>query len=199
MMLGQFLLYSKVTQSYIHTFFFSYHPFPSCTAGPHCLSILNIMVCIYQPHTPHPSHSLPPPPWQPQVYCPYYCCSVLCVSMGEQAWEGGALVLVLRELEETGMFHMGLKVFVFCFCFLRPHLQHTAVPRLGVTPEPQLLAYTTAIATGDPSFVCDIHHSSQQSWILNSLSEARDQTCILKDTSWIHFCCATMGTPKRYF
>ena len=28
-----------------------------------------------------------------------------------------------------------------------------------------------------------LHHSSQQCWILSLLSEARDQTCILMDTS----------------
>ena len=41
----------------------------SCTAGPHCLSILNVILRIYQPQTPSPSHSLLPPPWQPQI-CP---------------------------------------------------------------------------------------------------------------------------------
>ena len=38
---------------------------------------------------------------------------------------------------------------------------------------------------------------SQQPWILNSLSEARDRTYNLMDTSRIGFCCAMMGTPKR--
>ena len=36
---------------------------------------------------------------------------------------------------------------------------------------------------------------SQQCQILNPLSEARDRTCILMDTSWICFHWATMGTP----
>ena len=31
------------------------------------------------------------------------------------------------------------------------------VPRLGVESELQLLAYTTAIATRDLSYVCDLH------------------------------------------
>ena len=31
--------------------------------------------------------------------------------------------------------------------------------------------------------VCDPHHSSQHCWILNTLSEARDQTRVLMDTS----------------
>ena len=50
------------------------------------------------------------------------------------------------------------------------------VPRLGIKSERQLLAYTTAIATGDLSCICDLHHSSQQCQILNPLREARDQT-----------------------
>ena len=48
------------------------------------------------------------------------------------------------------------------------------VPRPGVKSELQLLAYATARATWDPSCVCDLHHSSRQHHILNSLSEARD-------------------------
>ena len=45
------------------------------TVGPCCLSILNVIVCIYQPQTPSPSLSLPPPPWQPQVcsLCLWVC------------------------------------------------------------------------------------------------------------------------------
>ena len=60
------------------------------------------------------------------------------------------------------------------------------VPRLGVESDLQLLAYTTAIATPDPSLVCDFHHSSQQREILNPLSEARDRTHILTGTSCYH-------------
>jgi len=67
--------------------------------------------------------------------------------------------------------------------------------RLGVDLELQLLAYATAIAVQDPSGVCDLHHSSGQCPILNPLSEARDGTLTLMDTNWVHFCCATMGTP----
>ena len=43
--------------------------------------------------------------------------------------------------------------------------------------------------------VCDLLHSSQQHQILNSLSKARDQTCVLMDSSRIHFHWATRGTP----
>ena len=45
-------------------------------------------------------------------------------------------------------------------------------------PQPQL----------DLSCVCDLHHRSWQCWIVNPLSEARDQTRILMDTSQVQFC-----------
>ena len=41
---------------------------------------------------------------------------------------------------------------------------------------------------------------SRQCWILNPLSETRDQTCNLMVPSRICFCCATMETPNiRFF
>ena len=58
-MLCQFLLYDKVTQSYIYIHCFSYiifHPvlsqdtecnFLLCTVGPNFLSTLNLIVCVY--------------------------------------------------------------------------------------------------------------------------------------------------------
>ena len=93
-----------------------------------------------------------------------------------------------------------LWVYFFFFpAFLGLHLQHMEVPRLGDELELQLLAYTKITAMPDPSSVCHRHHSSGQCWILNSLSEARDQTCVLLDTSQIHFCWATTRTPESPF
>ena len=66
--------------------------------------------------------------------------------------------------------------------FLWPHLRHMEVPRLGVESELQLLAYTTATATLDPSCVCDPCCSLQQCQILSPLIKARDQTHILRET-----------------
>ena len=57
------------------------------------------------------------------------------------------------------------------------------LPRLAVESELQLPAYTTATATQDLSHVWDLYHSSQQRQILNLLSEARDGTHILKETT----------------
>ena len=59
------------------------------------------------------------------------------------------------------------------------------VPKLGVELELQLPAYTTARATRDPSYFCNLQHSSRQCWILNPLSEARDWTRVLMDPSWV--------------
>ena len=70
------------------------------------------------------------------------------------------------------------------------------IPSLGVQLELQLPAYTTATAMQDPSCVCSLHHSSR---ILDPLSEARGQTCVLMDASWVPYCCATTGTPHLTF
>ena len=75
----QFLLYSLMTHSYLYIHSLSYSIFhyglsqetgysSLCyTVGCHCLSILNVIVCIYQPPVPHPSHFFAPHPWHPQV------------------------------------------------------------------------------------------------------------------------------------
>ena len=70
------------------------------------------------------------------------------------------------------------------------------VPRLGMESELQLLPYTTSTAMWDPVCICD--HSSRQCWMLDPLSEARDWTCILMDTSRICFHCTTMGAPHNF-
>ena len=55
------------------------------------------------------------------------------------------------------------------------------VPGLGIKSEVQLPACTTATATLDLSHICDPSHSLWQHQILNPLSEARDQPCILTE------------------
>jgi len=72
-------------------------------------------------------------------------------------------------------------------------------PRPGVTSELQLPAYTTGTATPDQRFVCDLHHSSWQRWILNPLSEAREGKCVPMDTSWIPNPMSHNGNSKRPF
>ena len=100
-------------------------------------------------------------------------------------------------------FHCGAMgvplLFILFFGFLGLCPQHVEVPRLGVESELQLLAYTTAKAMWDPSCVCNLYHSSRQCQIPDPLSEARDQTHNLMDTSQIRFHCTTMGTSKMMF
>ena len=83
----------------------------------------------------------------------------------------------------------------FClFCFLGPHSWYMEVPGLETESELQLLATASATAMWDLSHNCDLHYSSWQCWIPDPLRKASDRTCILMDTSWIHFHCATTGT-----
>ena len=68
------------------------------------------------------------------------------------------------------------------FFFLGPYLWHKEVPRLGVKSKLQVPDYATATAILDPGCICNLCCSLWQCQILNPLSEARDQTCVLPDT-----------------
>ena len=48
-------------------------------------------------------------------------------------------------------------------------------------------------------YVCNLHHSSGQRWILISLSKAKDWTRILMDASWVCYYWAMTGTPNLHF
>ena len=74
--------------------------------------------------------------------------------------------------------------FFFFFCFSVAPAAYPS-PMLGVKSGLQLLACATATATPDLSHICDLHHSSQQHWIINPLREARDQTCVLMNANQI--------------
>ena len=61
------------------------------------------------------------------------------------------------------------------------------VSRLGVQLEPQLPPYATATATGDLSHSATYTIACSSAGSFNPLSKARDRTCVLMDTSQIHF------------
>ena len=65
-------------------------------------------------------------------------------------------------------------LFIYLLCFLGLRPWDMEVRRLGDRSELQLPAYTTATATQDLSRVCNLHHSSQQCWIPDPLSKARN-------------------------
>ena len=67
-------------------------------------------------------------------------------------------------------------------------------PRLGVE-----LAYARATEMPDPSRICDLHHSSRQCRILNPLSETRDWTPVLMNTSGVRYHCTTIEILKGAF
>ena len=58
---------------------------------------------------------------------------------------------------------------------------------------------TIATASPDPSHVCNLHHSSRQHQIFNTLIEARDGTRGLMDSNWICYHWVMMGTPSSWF
>ena len=80
--------------------------------------------------------------------------------------------------------------FFFFFFLLGLYPRHMEVPRRGVQPELQLLATATAPRAASATYTT----GQRQSWIPHTLSESRNRTSILMDTSQIHFHCAMMGT-----
>ena len=84
---------------------------------------------------------------------------------------------------------------IFILFFLRAMLTAYGSSRTRCEMALQLPTYTTAKAMQDPHWGCDLHHCSQQLQILNVPSKAQDPTCILMDTSRIHFHWANTGTP----
>ena len=85
------------------------------------------------------------------------------------------------------------------FLFLEPHLPYTEISRLGVESELQLLVCSTVTATRDLRLICDLHHSSQQCWILSPLSKTKHQTWILVDTTRVVYFWAAIGGPPFSF
>ena len=78
---------------------------------------------------------------------------------------------------------MNIKVhYLFVFClfvfglFRATPMAYGSSQARGRMEAVAAILYTTATARLDPSRLWYLHHSSQQSWILNPLSEAKDQT-----------------------
>ena len=106
----------------------------------------------------------------------YLCFVTSRLSRPEQSSEGLSFILfqvLFTFLLVDKSFLPSFLPFSLSLSFLQLHPQHMEVPRPGVELELQLPGCTTATATRDPSCVFDLHHSSQQCWLLHPLSEAR--------------------------
>ena len=75
---------------------------------------------------------------------------------------------------------------LFFFFFLGPNPKHMEVPNLGVEPELQPPAYTTATETQIQAVSVTYTAVHCNANILNPLGKARDWTHTLKDTSCVH-------------
>ena len=83
--------------------------------------------------------------------------------------------------------------FFFFFAFLG------AAPEAYESSQAKGWTGTTATAMQNLRCICNLYHSSLQHWTTDPLSEARDQAQILRDTSRIHFCFATIGILSQCF
>ena len=71
---------------------------------------------------------------------------------------------------------------LFVFCFLGPQSRHMEVPRLGAESELQLPSYSAATAMPDPP----------------PTDQGQGSNLPAHDTSWIHFRCGTVETPRGF-
>ena len=93
-----------------------------------------------------------------------------------------------RSRCEEGLFLFFVFLFCFWFCLFRAVLAVYGSPRARGRIRAASAGLHHSQATRDPSRICDLHHNSWQCWILSPLSEARDQTHILMDTSRVCYC-----------
>ena len=104
---------------------------------------------------------------------------------------------ILREPRDWILKYGKRSLFFPLVFFLGLHVWHVEIPRLGVESELQLPGYTTAIAMQDPSHIFNLYHSSWQCWLPDPMTEARNWTHILMDSSRICFHCPHKGLFQR--
>ena len=134
-------------------------------------------------------------PWSPGLMI-LIIWNVKLVSVPSGAWT----ICVSRSCPLLKCLFSFPNPFFFFFCLFRtaPMAYGSPLAR-GLIGAAAAVLHTTTTAMQDPSHVFDLHLSSQQHQILNLLSRARDWTCILVDTSRVHYHRATMGIPPSPF
>ena len=88
-------------------------------------------------------------------------------------------------LGQLTLFLHVVKQISYGFSFFRPHLWHMKVPRLRSNQSCNCWPRPQSRPCQIQAKVCDLGHSSRQCQIFNLLGEAREQTHILMDTSWV--------------
>ena len=99
--------------------------------------------------------------------------------------------------------HMGTPTpatsFFLSFLMAAPSAYGSSQVRGWIRAAAASLCHSHSHSNARFELICDLHWSSQQHSILNSLSEARDWTHALMDTGWVHYHWATAGTPHQLF
>ena len=120
--------------------------------------------------------------------CFFMCLIAICISSLEK--------MSIHVFNPLTFFVIYFFIFMFLLSRSTPAAYGSSQARSRIG---DVAAYATATAMQDPRPICDLHHSSWKCWIPDPLSEARDRTHNLVDTSWIHFHCTTMGTALKFF
>ena len=98
------------------------------------------------------------------------------------------LLCLVRTFKKIIHYHYLMKerLFIYLLCFFR------ATPMTYVSSQTRgrirAAAASKSHSTPDPKCICNLYRSSRQHQILNPLSEDRDGTGILRDTSWVFYC-----------
>ena len=108
------------------------------------------------------------------------------------------VLLVLSNRTLSVQFLNFIYLFIY-FCLFRAAVvvygSSQARCRIGVVAA-DFCHRHSATASPNPSLIWNLHHSLWLCQILNPLSKARDWTHIFVDTSQVHKCWATSGTPE---
>ena len=116
----------------------------------------------------------------------YYCC---CCLLGmafrrsggswnspcPQVWCSLTQVQIGKEISFSF-----LSFFFFYSCLFR------AIPSANESSGVTVPGLRPSYSNQRSNCVCKLHHSSRQSRIANPLSKARDRTCVLRNTCWVH-------------
>ena len=92
-----------------------------------------------------------------------------------------------------------IRPFIFVLLRAAPVAHRSSQARGQIRATAASLPHSHSNTGSKPHLKVALHHSSWQHQIPNPLSKARDWTCILMDSSGVHYCWTTTGTPIKTF